>query len=146
MFVLTNEIYINNFPQDTLVEIGIMLYIKRNTKAALSIFNEAMDVYARNNEESPCSVNIGRVHNNIGCVYYKMGDLNSALLHMQKSLTIQRNALGMNSKAESALISCAMTQANVGYLKYKCDDHDALATLEESILVSPFDYDISIFI
>lgn len=111
---------------------------------ALSIFNEALEIYTKSNEncnsnklaKSSCSDSIGRTYNNIGCVYYKMGDHDSAMLYMQKSLVAQRNALGLNSKAESALLNYALTQANTGYLKCKFGQLDAIAFLEESLLVS----------
>ncbi len=106
-----------------------------NWQGALSIFNEALEVYLFNNETTPCSDCIGRVYNNLGCVYYNIGDFNSALLYMQKSLVAQRNALRLNSKAVSALLSCALTQANTGYLKCKSDHLDGLPILEESLLV-----------
>ena len=64
-----------------------------------------------------------------------MGDINSSLLYMQKALVAQRNALGLNSKAESALLNYALTQANTGYLKCKADHLDAIALLEDSLLV-----------
>lgn len=105
-------------------------------EGALSIFNEALEEYLEKHEKMSCSDSVGRVYNNIGCVYFQMGDLNSALTYMIQSLVAQRNALGLNSKAESALLNFALTQANTGYLKFKSEHMDALATLEESLLVS----------
>lgn len=64
-----------------------------------------------------------------------MGEVESSLLYMQKSLIAQRNALGLNSKAEAALLNYALTQANTGYLKCKAGHLDAIALLEDSLLV-----------
>ena len=122
--------------------------MKEDLHGALSLFNEALEVYINddqsNNEDeskndkhpncntelrSSCLDSIGRSYNNIGCVYYKMGDVQSALLYMQKSLMAQRNALRLNHKAESALLSYALTQSNTGYLKCKTDHLDAVALM-----------------
>ena len=133
-----NNSPINLFPhcsQDSLVEIGIILYNNGDLKGALNFFHEALDIYVRANDAT-CTDSIGRTYNNIGCVYYKMNELDTSLQYMQKSLVAQRNALGLNSKAESALLNYALTQANTGYLKYKSDQLDATALLEDSLLVS----------
>jgi tetratricopeptide (TPR) repeat protein len=120
---------------DSLIEIGIIFYTQGDLEKALSTFNEALEMYITDNIKSPCTDNIGRTYNNIGCVYYKMGEISSSLDYMQKSLVAQRNALGLNSKAESALLNYALTQANTGYLKCKSNQLDAIAILEESLLV-----------
>lgn len=137
--------------------------MKDDLQRALSLFNEALEVYINDNHITTtiqnsksnsssssssslsssssslpsysCLDSIGRTYNNIGCVYYRMGDIKSSLLYMQKSLAAQRNALGLNSKAESALLSYALTQANTGYLKCKSGHLDAVALMEESLLV-----------
>jgi len=121
---------------DSLVEIGILLYNKHDLEGALNIFNEAFEIYINENDSTSNSLDsIGRTSNNIGCVYYQMGDIASALVYMQKSLVAQRSALGLSEKAESSLVNCAITQANSGYLKFESDHLDALTTLEESLLV-----------
>jgi tetratricopeptide (TPR) repeat protein len=113
------------------------LYSKDDLSGAESFFNEAIDIFLNNHEESSsCSDSIGRVYNNIACVYYKKNDLKSAYNYIQKSLVAQKNTLGLNSKAESALLNYALTQANTGFLKCKLNHLDALAPLEDSLLVS----------
>jgi hypothetical protein len=43
--------------------------------------------------------------------------------------------LGMSEKAEASLLSFALTQSNIGYLKLKAGHLDAITVLEESLLV-----------
>ncbi len=103
----------------------------------MKFFHEALEIYVHANDIGPCTDSIGRTYNNIGCVYYKMDELDTSLLYMQKSLVAQRNALGLNSRAESALLNYALTQANTGFLKCKAGHLDAVAILEDSLLVRP---------
>ena len=116
---------------DPLIEIGIILYNRKNYAGAIQIFKEALEIYTETND----SEGIGRISNNIGCVYYRMGDIASALDYLQEALVGQRMALGMSEKAESSLLSFALTQSNIGYLKLKSGHLDAISVLEESLLV-----------
>ncbi len=116
---------------DPLIEIGIILYNRKNYAGAIQIFKEALEIYT----ETKDSEGIGRISNNIGCVYYRMGDIASALDYLQEALVGQRMALGMSEKAESSLLSFALTQSNIGYLKLKSGHLDAISVLEESLLV-----------
>ena len=116
---------------DSMVEIGIILYRSNNNTGALRIFKEALEIY----KDSDNFEGMGRVSNNIGCVYYQMGDIASALDYLQDALVGQRMELGMSEKAESSLLSFALTQSNIGYLKLHAGHLDAIAVLEESLLV-----------
>jgi tetratricopeptide (TPR) repeat protein len=116
---------------DSMVEIGIILYRSNDNTGALRIFKEALEIY----KDSDNSEGMGRVSNNIGCVYYQMGDIASALDYLQDALVGQRMVLGMSEKAESSLLSFALTQSNIGYLKLHAGHLDAIAVLEESLLV-----------
>jgi tetratricopeptide (TPR) repeat protein len=116
---------------DSLVEIGILLYYRNDYDGALKIFKEALEIY------NDCSYDegVGRTCNNIGCVYYKMGDASTALSYIQQALVCQRRSLGKSEKAESSLLNFALTLSNVGYLKLGSGHLDATAMLEESLLV-----------
>lgn len=116
---------------ESLIEIGIILYNRKDTSGALRVFKEALEIY----KDSNMPEGIGRVSNNIGCVYYQMGDMVSSLEYLQRALVAQRMDLGMSEKAESSLLSFALTQSNLGYLKLKAGHLDASAMLEESLLV-----------
>lgn len=116
---------------DSLVEIGILLYNRKDYEGALRIFKEALEIYHDcSNQEG-----VGRTSNNIGCVYYKMGDSSTALSYIQQALVCQRKSLGMSEKAESSLLNFALSLSNVGYLKQSLGHLDATAMLEESLLV-----------
>lgn len=116
---------------DSLVEIGIILYNRNDNAGAISIFKEALEIRKDSND----SEGMGRISNNIGCVYYQMGDIASALDYLQEALVAQRMVLGMSEKAEASLLSFALTQSNIGYLKLKAGHLDAITVLEESLLV-----------
>jgi tetratricopeptide (TPR) repeat protein len=116
---------------ESLVEIGIILFYRNDCSGALRIFREALELY----KDASNSEGVGRTSNNIGCVYYKMGDVASALSYLREALVSQRMVLGMSEKAESSLLNFALTQSNVGYLKMEAGHLDATATLEESLLV-----------
>lgn len=116
---------------ESLIEIGIILYNRKDTSGALRVFKEALEIY----KDSNMPEGIGRVSNNIGCVYYQMGDMVSSLECLQRALVAQRMDLGMSEKAESSLLSFALTQSNLGYLKLQAGHLDASAMLEESLLV-----------
>lgn len=116
---------------DSLVEIGIVLYNRNDDKGALRILNESLEIYKHTSN----SEGVGRTCNNIGCVYNKMGDVESAITCLQEALVAQRLVLGMSEKAENSLLNFALTQANLGYLKVKAGHSDAVAMLEESLLV-----------
>jgi len=116
---------------EPLVEIGIILYSRNDYRGALRIFKEALEIY----EDSSNSEGVGRTSNNIGCVYYKIGDTTSALSYLLEALIAQRVALGMSEKAESSLLNFALTQSNVGYLKLNAGHLNACAMLEDSLLV-----------
>lgn len=116
---------------DSLVEIGILLYNQNDHVGALKIFKEALEIYNDcSNDEG-----FGRTCNNIGCVYYKMGDTATALSYIQQALVCQRRYLGKSEKAESSLLNFALSLSNVGYLKLRSGHLDATAMLEESLLV-----------
>ena len=116
---------------EPLVEIGIILYSRNDYRGALRIFKEALEIY----KDSSNSEGVGRTSNNIGCVYYKIGDTTSALTYLLEALIAQRMVLGMSEKAESSLLNFALTQSNVGYLKLNAGHLDACAMLEDSLLV-----------
>lgn len=122
----------DNLISDSLVEIGIILYSRGDLEGALRIFKEAFSMYSKD-PSSPDKV--GRTLNNIGCVYFAMGDLSAALLCLQKALDSQKVTLGLNTKAESALLNFALTLSNIGHIKAKQNQPDSLAPLEESLLV-----------
>lgn len=122
----------DNSISDSLVEIGIILYYKGDMEGALSKFWEAHGIVTKNSS----SDHIGRICNNIACVYYIMGNLDSASSYFQNALVNQRADMGSNTKAESALLNFALTQANSGHLKLRQNHLDeAIAPLEESLLV-----------
>jgi len=116
---------------ESLVEIGIILFYRNDCNGALRIFKEALELY----NDASNTEGVGRTSNNIGCVYYKMGDVSSALSYLYEALISQRMVLGMSEKAESSLLNIALTQSNVGFLKMEAGHLDAAATLEESLLV-----------
>jgi len=117
---------------DSLVEIGIILYYQGHLESALEKFKEARDIVATDITNSDDS---GRIFNNIACVYFAMDDMESANLYLQKALVALRVGLGLSTKAESALLIFALTQSNIGHLKLKQNQPDAIAPLEESLLV-----------
>lgn len=121
---------------ESLVEIGIILYMRGDYDGSLKIFKEAHELY----RESSNLEGVGRTSNNIACVYYKMGDLASAIQYLQEALKAQRMVLGISEKAESSLVTYALSQSNLGYLMIRgqCPDGkcaDAISMLEESLLV-----------
>ena len=118
------------------MEIGIILYMRGDYDGSLKIFKEAHELY----RESSNLEGVGRTSNNIACVYYKMGDLASAIQYLQEALKTQRMVLGISEKAESSLVTYALSQSNLGYLMIRgqCPDGkcaDAISMLEESLLV-----------
>lgn len=117
---------------DSLVEIGIILYYKDDLEGALQKFKEAHKIVSEDISNSDDS---GRIFNNIACVYVAMHDMESASTYLQKALIALKVGLGLNTKAESALLIFALTQSNIGHLKLKLNQPDAIAPLEESLLV-----------
>lgn len=116
---------------DSLIEIGIILYHRGDNEGAIRFFKESMEVYNDSNN----SEGAGRALNCIGCVYYQMGDVQSALSYLEQAMVAQKMALGTSEQAESSLLNFALTQANVGYAKLRCEKTDAIAMLEDSLLV-----------
>ncbi len=116
---------------DSLIEIGIILYHRNDNAGAIRFFEESLEVY----NDSMNSEGVGRALNCIGCVYYQMGDFTSALSYLEQAMVAQKMALGTSEQAESSLLNFALTQANIGYAKLKCGKPDAVAMLEDSLLV-----------
>lgn len=61
--------------------------------------------------------------------------MESAQLYLERAIVALKVGLGLNTKAESALLIFALTQSNIGHLKLKQNQPDAIAPLEESLLV-----------
>jgi len=116
---------------DSLTEIGIIFYNDNQFESAIAVFLEALGVYKHANDNEGA----GRVFNNIGCVYYRMNDLEGSLKYLRYAENSQHMVLGKSETAEASLLNCALCQANVGLLKNDLGHLDATAALEESLLV-----------
>jgi len=117
---------------DSIVEIGIILYYQGHLERALEKFKDAHEIVSKDVTNSD---DTGRIFNNIACVYFAMDDMDSAQLYLEKAIVALKVGLGLNTKAESALLIFALTQSNIGHLKLKQNQPDAIAPLEESLLV-----------
>ena len=136
-FKLTNEFspsVLFIFIKDTLVEIGIILYTMGDMNGALSSFKEAFHMYGRDRTRSS-DIGLSKVLNNIGCIYFALNKWDESLRYLEKAHALQRMTLGLNVKAESAILNCALTLSNIGHIKLKQYMSDAVAPLEESLLV-----------
>jgi len=125
----------DNSISDSLVEIGIILYYKGDMDGALAKFKDALGITSQRSSRG----DIGRICNNIACVYLSMNEpdsLDSAILYLEKALENQKVGMGSDTQAESALLNVAITQSNIGHLKLRLNElDDAIAPLEESLLV-----------
>jgi len=116
---------------DSLIEIGIILYYRNDHQGSVRYFEEALEIYS----DAENSEGVGRASNCIGCVYYQIGHIESAMSYLQEAVVFQKTALGLSETAESSLLNVALTQSNIGFLKFKCGHSDAIAMLEDSLLV-----------
>jgi tetratricopeptide (TPR) repeat protein len=116
---------------DSLTEIGIIFYNDNRFESAIVVFLEALTIYKDANDNEGA----GRTFNNIGCVYYRIGDHENSLKYLRYAEHSQHMVSGKSETAEASLLNFALCQANVGLLKFDLGHLDATVTLEESLLI-----------
>ena len=137
---------------DSLLELGIALLSQKDYKEALEILNDALDIreavldeetrHGSNEDRIRCALQVARVLNNIGCVYFEYGSLSKALKTFQEDvLPIQKDAIDELSQKDpeykQAKIALATTYCNIGYIHADNSDYDdAIEFLDKAYAVS----------
>lgn len=107
---------------DSLVELGIVLLSQREFEDSLEIFNEALEM--RERESSRCydeddkkksNLQIAKILNNIGCVYFEYGEFIDAKDTYDEALEIQRDILSETEITDPVNLAMASTLCNLGY-------------------------------
>ena len=125
-----------NFVQDSLIEVANLLFYRGEYYSALSLYNEAMEILKQDDDSLTSRSLISTIHNNMGCIYIRMGKPSDALIHLERSSSHGRIELGSDMNAELSLLNLSISEANVGYVKISQREfHEALVIMEESLLV-----------
>ena len=136
---------------DSLLELGIALLSQKEHEEALEIFNDALDIreadldqearHGSNGDRIRCALQVARVLNNIGCVYFEYGSLSKALKTFQEDvLQLQKYAIDELSQNDpeykQAKLALATTYCNIGYVHTDNSDYDdAIAFLDKAYAI-----------
>ena len=136
---------------DSLLELGIALLSQKEHEEALEIFNDALDIreadldqearHGSNGDRIRCALQVARVLNNIGCVYFEYGSLSKALKTFQEDvLQLQKYAIDEISQNDpeykQAKLALATTYCNIGYVHTDNSDYDdAIAFLDKAYAI-----------
>ena len=126
------------------MELGIILLSRREFEESLSIFNEALALREEKAEidkdDKKVNLQVAKVLNNIGCVYFEYGELSNALGTFEEALDIQKQYLGADDPTvEPGVLSMASTMCNIAYVHIEQDSYrSAIYMLEQALQVSYF--------
>lgn len=103
------------------MELGIIFLSRREFEDSLSAFNEALALREerldRKEDDRKLNLQVAKVLNNIGCVYYEYGELHNALKTFEEALEIQQQYLGADDPTvEPGVLSMASTMCNIAYV------------------------------
>jgi len=124
------------------VELGIIYLSRKEFQESLSVFNEALalreEKVEKDIDDKKLNLQVAKVLNNIGCVYFEYGELNNALKTFEAALEVQQKFLGADDPAEEpGVLSMASTMCNIAYVHI--DDENftpAIYMLEQALQVS----------
>lgn len=126
---------------DSLVELGIILLSRREFEESLFTFNDALTSREARVEKNPddrkLNLQVAKVLNNIGCVYFEYGELENSRLTFEEALEIQQQYLGEEDPVfEPGVLSMASTMCNIAYVHIeKANYVPAIEMLEQALQI-----------
>jgi len=116
---------------DSLVELGIILLSLKQYEDSLLVFFEALAIRKAETKDlvlpediEESQLKLAKVLNNIGCVNYEMGKFQEGKEHFEKSIRLQKNALGelnvfsfTDPTKRPGFLTLASTMCNKGYIE-----------------------------
>ncbi len=102
-----------------MVELGIVLIHQNDFEKAVEFFNEALAIretelnevkHGNEEEKKRIKLQIAKIHNNIGCAHFEVGETNEAreafecTYEIQNQINKEKNALGPEKLAMSSTI------------------------------------------
>jgi len=126
------------------VELGIVLLSQKEYDDSLEIFNEALVMREREaakasvKDNKKVSLQIAKILNNIGCVYFEYGEMKDAKDTFEEALDIQRETLRQEGMAsDNGHLAMASTMCNIGYVYLDRREWDeAISLLDEALQVN----------
>lgn len=111
---------------DSLLELGIALLSRKDNDEALAVFAEALQIRRRDSDkefslrdEEVRKIQLSKILNNIGCVYFECQSNRKALKSFEEALEIQMSISEKKSEAELDTpvdLPMASTLSNISYV------------------------------
>lgn len=113
---------------------GLTYFALEQLDKALESFQKALDI--RNKLQKRDQLEVAKIYNNMGCVYYQKGDKLAALNLFIDALQIQRRFF-QPIKRESLIHDTSITLGNMGKIYVEQNDFDmSFFLFEEALMVS----------
>lgn len=132
---------------ETLVQMGIILNARGEYDDALEVFHEALELKEDNLKSVEFTIDIAKIHNNIGCVHYESEDYEEAELQFEEALDIQEHLLEEQKFIGPEFLCMASTMCNLAFI-YIDQGVDVMDECEEAMredIGVDFEYAKSLF-
>jgi len=129
---------------DSLVEKGIIMLSLEHFDESIEAFNEAIEIREMESTETKSkqkrekiTLQIAKILNNIGSVYFEYGDLDNAVDTYEEALDMQRESIKEKGyKNEPEFLAMASTMCNIGYVYLEENKWcDAIPIIEEALKI-----------